>query len=231
MNVAVISKIIGDARSAGRHLLEPEAYLVLKELGLTVPDHVYARSEAEVKEAAREIPKPLVMKIVSPDILHKSDVGGVELGVSSCEEALETWNRFMSIAGSLKADFRGALMVPQARPGLEMIVGAMRDEEFGPVVMVGPGGVLVEILRNPVFFTAPVDGGHVLPLLSEGVVGQLLGGFRGGRVLDKTALAAVVAAVSRLIGEFPDVAEVDLNPVVVYESGLAVLDARIMLKL
>ena len=230
MNVSVISRVIADARSERRHLLEPEAYLVLKELGLAVPDHVLASSQSEVERAVQEMPKPLVMKIVSPDILHKSDVGGVRLGVSSCDEALAIWDRFRSIADSLKADFRGVLMVSQARQGLEMIVGAMRDEEFGPVVMAGPGGVLVEVLRNPVFFTAPADEEHVLALLSEGVVGQLLGGFRGGKPLDKPALAAAIAGVSRLINEFPAVAEVDLNPVVVYESGLAVLDARIMLR-
>lgn len=226
---ADIQKVLDRARSENRHLLEPEAYLVLEQAGLEMPRYKWARALPEAREMLERMNAPVAMKVVSSGILHKSDVGGVRLNVETAEGVEQAWREFETIAAKLGVPFQGALVVQQVKAGMEMIVGGMRDEEFGPVAMVGPGGVLVEILRSPTFFVAPVEAEKVATELGSGTLGRLLGGERGRRALDTSSLAAAVSRVSVLMAEFPQISEIDLNPVVVYPDGLAVLDARMML--
>lgn len=224
-----IRLILAKAASEKRHLLEPEAYQMLGFLGLPTPRHKWAMTLTEAEQAFLEVGAPVVIKIVSPEILHKSDVGGVRLNVQDLNGVRQAWTDLQGVAASTQAQFMGVLVVSQAKGGTEMIVGAMRDEEFGPVVMVGPGGILVEILREPTFFVAPTTVQAVLPVLSRGVLGRLMGGERGRKPVDKAALSKLVSRISELIARYPEVSEVDLNPVVLYPSGLAILDARVML--
>lgn len=226
---ATIKAILDTAVAQNRNLLEHEAYRILEAMGLTIPGYRYVESNKDLNQAFKELGSPVVMKIMSPDILHKSDVNGVQLNLTSLDDCQRTWNRFEQTAQELQADFQGALLVAQQKAGPEFIVGAMRDEEFGPVAMIGPGGILVEILKSPTFFLAPVDPGHVLSVVSDGIVGTLMKGVRGSSPLDQDFLAKIVADVSWLIYTFPEIKEIDLNPVVGYSTGGAILDARIVL--
>lgn len=223
--------ILANALSQERHLLEPEAYCLLQACGVCIPEYRFATTLNDAKQAFELLPKPLVMKIVSRDILHKSDVGGVRLGVSTADQCAAVWREFQRITASVQAAFEGALLVTEAKGGFEAIVGAFRDEEFGPVVMVGPGGILVEILREPTFFTSPVESSYVSSVVSTTTLGRILSGVRGQKSLDVHALSDLVSTLSNLIVEFQEIKEIDLNPVVVYGTGIAVLDARILLEL
>ena len=223
-------EVLTSAKADGRNLYEHEAYQIVSEWDPDlVPQHRYARDLAEAEVAFERLAKPVVMKVVSRDILHKSDAGGVILGIDDIGKCRKAWDKLQEAARNAGARFEGALVVPQAQTGLELIVGAMRDKEFGPVVMVGPGGILVEVIRTPTFFVAPVQRQMVFDGLSQGVLGRILGGVRGGRPLDKEALAGAVEVVSELICRFPEISEIDLNPVVTYPTGCKVLDARIVL--
>lgn len=228
-DTTIRQQVLAKAAAAKRHLLEPEAFQLLRTRGLPIPEHCWATSQEQALEAFHSIGAPIVMKVVSSGILHKSDAGGVRLNVSSPERVIEVWNEMKACADRLDLPFQGVLVVEQAQSSLEIIVGAMRDEEFGPVAMVGAGGVLVEILRSPVFFMAPVSPEKVLAELTKGVLGRLMGGERGRKPLDKSSLAQVVSSVSALLAEHPEISEVDLNPVVVYPDGVKILDARILM--
>jgi acyl-CoA synthetase (NDP forming) len=228
-SLATIKTILDAAVAQNRNLLEPESYRILEAMGLHMPAYRYVETKKDLGQAFEQLGSPLVMKIMSPDILHKSDVGGVQLNLTTLADCHSTWNRFEKIAQDLDANFQGALLVAQQKAGPEFIVGAMRDEEFGPVAMVGPGGILVEILKSPTFFLAPVDPDHVLSVVSEGIVGTIMKGVRGGSPLDQDFLAKIVADISWLIYTFPEIKEIDLNPIVGYSFGGAILDARIML--
>ncbi len=212
-----------------RSMLEPEAYELLHEVSVGVPRHAFATCKEECLLGFGQLSKPVVMKIVSPDILHKSDVGGVKLGISTEKECLSAWETLEQVAVRYGASFKGVLLVEQAKPGFEVIVGGMRDEEFGPAVLVAPGGVLVEFLKTPTVFLAPTSKEHVLSVLEGTVLGNLLDGVRGGPPLDKAALAQTVVSVAKLMAEREDISEIDLNPVAVYEDGVKILDARVLL--
>ena len=223
-------QVLASAKADGRNLYEHEAYQMVSELAPElVPEHRYARNLAEAEAAFGQMPKPVVMKVVSRGILHKSDVGGVVLGIDDLDKCRKAWEKLQDAARSAGAPFEGALVVSQAPSGFEVIVGAMRDKEFGPVVMVGPGGILVEMIKAPTFFVAPVQRHLVTDGLSQGTLGRLLEGVRGGQPLDKEAVGRAVEVVSDLMCSFPEISEIDLNPVVAYPTGCKVLDARIVL--
>jgi acetyltransferase len=209
-------------------LLEPEAMAWLRENGLPVPEFRFAGAEEGAVEACREMGYPAVMKVVSPGILHKSDVGGVKVGLGDDEEAREAFRALRKAAVSAGAEFRGVVVYPLLRDGVEVLVGLSRDPQFGPVVALGLGGIYTEVLKDVALRVAPVDEGEALVMIRELRSYPLLAGVRGGRRRDVEALARLVADFSVLPFRYPRVAEADLNPVFVFEEGALVGDVRVV---
>ncbi|GAB6147902.1 acetate--CoA ligase family protein [Stetteria hydrogenophila] len=227
-----MESIIGKALGEGRRVLyEHEAYRLLKLAGISeVPDHCLARTREEAAECFSELPKPLVAKIVSPDVVHKSDVGGVILNIKSLEEALAAYDKIVSNVKRHLPDARvhGILyqhMVPQ---GLEVIIGAKRDPFFGAVVLFGLGGIFVEIFRDYSMRVTPINLDDAVEMMREIRAYKLLEGYRGQPPRDKMALAEIMFKVSRLMDSTPQILELDLNPVMSYPRGAAVASARIV---
>jgi len=227
--------LIEAARSDGRRkLLEHESLCLCEYYGIPVAKYGLAQSSAEAVEVAKKIGFPIVMKIVSPDILHKSDVGGVALGVRTFEEVQE---KYTSIIRSVMlrapgARVHGVLVQEMLPKGLEVIVGATRDPYFGPVVMLGIGGVFVEVIKDVSFRVAPLTPVDAEEMIKDLRGHRLFKGFRGEGPRDEAAVVDVILRVSELITELDEVAEVDLNPVVVFEErhGAKVADARFVLR-
>jgi len=228
-----VQALIDNARQEKRTaLLEHEAKQILTAHGAAVADQLLAKTAAEAIEAARAIEGPVAMKIVSPDILHKSDAGGVVLNLDSDTDVENAFNQIMTNAGQFdaSADIHGILVTPMLKDGLEIIIGTKVDDQFGPVIMFGIGGVLVEVLKDVVFRVLPISRRSARHMVSEIRSAKLLDGFRGSRPRDRKAIASLLLTVSEIIEAYPDIQELDLNPVLVHEEGLSIADARVILK-
>ncbi len=191
-----------------------------------------ARSAHEAARLAKEIGWPVVLKIASPDILHKSDVGGVAVGLDSVSAVRAAYKRILANARAAKpeAHLEGVLVQAMARPGREVIVGAVRDPQFGPLVMFGSGGLYVEVLKDVSFRLAPVTSDEAMEMIDETLAGQLLAGLRGQPPADKKAVAQVIVAVSHMMTADDRIAEMDINPLIVYEAGqgAVAVDVRVI---
>jgi acyl-CoA synthetase (NDP forming) len=227
-------QIIERARAERRTaLLEPEALDLLDIYGVATPPRALVRNEEETLAAVQHFGDvPLALKIVSPDILHKTEVGGVRLNVRGGHDAEAARLALRATVRRKKpdVDIRGVLATKMAAPGVELIVGVIRDPQFGPAMMFGLGGTLVESLREVVFRRLPLDRDDALELIAELRTQEVLDGARGAAVVDRTRLAALMASVSALCLAHPEIAELDLNPVVAGPESLAILDARIVLR-
>ena len=206
---------------------EPEAVEFLQGEGFPFPEHAYILKLDQLKEAASSLGFPLVMKIVSPQILHKSDHGGVVLNIGSGQE-LEAAYRGMEERFSDKA-FQGTMLYKQVRGGYEIIVGIKQDPDFGPVILVGAGGILTELLQDSSLRIAPFDKREAIDMLSELKISRLFPGFRGEKPLDRSAVADLLVLLSRLSLKFPAIRELDFNPVFVFDKRLLIGDVRIVL--
>jgi acetate---CoA ligase (ADP-forming) subunit beta len=206
-------------------VLEPDAKRLFAAAGFDVPRFEWARTEEEAAAAGDRIGWPVVAKVVSPDVIHKSDTGGVVVGIASPEAMREIAGKFSGIAG-----FAG-ILVEEMIPGMELIVGAKIDIQFGPVVLVGMGGVSVEIYKDTAIRMAPVAEEDVEAMINDIVAGQILRGYRGAAGVNIAELKRLVAGFSTLIMEMADKIEsVDLNPVLCTEERCVIADARIILK-
>jgi acetyltransferase len=224
--------IIETAKSQGRTaLLEHEAKALIKMHGAPTEVGQVAKTADQAWAAAKEIGDRVVLKIVSPDILHKSDAGGVILNLTSEDEVKKGFEQIIANAKSHKpdADIRGILVAPMARKGLEVIIGTMNDEQFGPVIMYGLGGIMVEVMKDVTFRVLPVCADAAMQMLDDTRSSAILNGVRGHEGYDKTALANLISMCSELVESYPEIQEMDLNPVMLYEQGLDVVDARIIL--
>ncbi len=226
-----VKEIIARAREEKRSLLEPEAYAVLAEYGIPVLDHRLAASPEEASELAAEIGFPVAMKVVSPDVIHKSDSGGVKLGIASPAAAAEAFAAInQSVARAVpNARIEGVLIVPMATGGVEVIAGMVRDPQFGPAVMFGLGGIFVEILKDVAFEIAPISAEDAGRLVKSIKGWPLLAGARGSKPCDLDSLCSIITGLSRLALELPEVKEIDLNPVLAGPDKARALDARILL--
>lgn len=225
-------KIFRQAREKGLVvLLEHEAKELMRLHGVRVPSDTLAHSAEEAVDAASEFEKYVALKIVSHDILHKSDAGGVQLNLKTPEEIRDAFNRVMDNARQYNpsADIKGVLVSPMADKGLEVIVGTKIDDQFGPVIMFGIGGILVEVLKDVVFRVLPISERSARMMIRDIKSVTLLDGFRGEPPVDKTAIRNLLLTVSEIVGSYPDIREIDLNPVIVHEKGLDIVDARIIL--
>ena len=229
-------KVIAKARSDGRTALtEIEAKQVFEVYGMPITSTTLATSEDEAVKMAEKIGFPVVMKIVSPDIIHKSDAGGVKVNVKDTAAVRETYKTILANAKAYKVDanIHGIAIQEMAPAGTEVILGSVNDPTFGPTQMFGLGGIFVEVLKDVTFRVAPISRVLAEQMLSEIRGAPILDGVRGEAPRDKEALVDVLCKFSALIVDLADeIAETDANPVLVYEKGkgLKVVDARIILK-
>ena len=223
--------IIDRAVLESRHLLEPEALDLLSDNGIAVMPHALARTREEAQRAAMKLNSPVVLKIVSPQVIHKSDVGGVKINLQGDEAVGQGYDQLVNDVkrATVAADIHGVLVVPMAQPGTELIIGMVRDAQFGPTIMFGMGGVFVELFKDVSFRIAPFDEEVALDMIKETKGYRVLQGMRGEKQKDIASLAKLLVQVSRLAARYPQIKEVDLNPIRVYENGYSVLDARILL--
>jgi len=226
-----VHQIIGKAKKEKRSLLETEAKELLKEYGIPVPDFKLIKSEDEIARLAKEINFPIVMKIVSPDIIHKTDAGGVKVGVKDEEEARMTYQEIISkaIKYNKKASISGVIAYTMVPQGTEIIIGMMKDPHFGPVIMFGLGGIFVEVLKDISFRILPIEEIDAREMITEIKGYEILKGARGNPPRDIRAIEEVLMKVSKLTMENPEINEIDLNPIFVFENGIQVVDARMIL--
>jgi len=228
-----ITKIFGQARTEGRKfLLEHEAKTVCKEYGIPVTALKIAKTAEEAAEYSEEIGYPTVFKIISPDVIHKFDVGGVILNINSREEAKKAYSQ---IGENVKkhnpnAKIDGILVQEMAPRSIEVIVGAIKDAQFGPTLMFGFGGTFVELLKDVSFRIAPINEEEAKEMISEVKAYPLLRGYRGQPPADIDTLEKILLSTSRLVMDHQEIKELDLNPVMVYENGAKTVDARIILE-
>jgi acetate---CoA ligase (ADP-forming) subunit alpha len=228
----IVDKVIAEAASVGRTALsEIESKRILTAAGIAAAIPEFAASADEAASAAARIGFPVVLKVHSPEVSHKSDVGGVALNLRNEFEVRDAFERVRrGLADRMPgAHFDGVAVQPQARPGVELIAGVSRDDRFGPLVIVGLGGIFVEVLHDTAMRLAPIDRPEARTMLNELRGAPLLHGARGTRPADLDAIADLLVRLSELAANRDDIIEMDVNPIVAYEDGLAVLDARILI--
>ncbi len=210
----------------GGQMLEHEAMAWLKENGIPTPEFRFASSAEQTVQCCREIGYPVAIKVVSPDILHKSEWGGVVLNVRNKKAAADAFEKMQTAAAG--KDFRGVVIYPMVRDAQEVLMGITRDPQFGPVVAFGLGGIYTEVLRDISLRVAPVDYAQAEAMIREIRSFPILKGIRGQAPRDLDALAEALVNFSRLPILYPDIAEIDLNPVFVFSKGLVVGDVRVI---
>jgi acyl-CoA synthetase (NDP forming) len=227
------AEVAGRLRAAGRPLTEVEAKELLAVYGIAPPPEVLARDETEAVAAAARIGEPVALKVQSPAIRHKTEVGALALSLASADAVRAAWRRLTaSVATTVPgAEIQGILVQRMAPSGREVIVGVTRDAVFGPMLMVGLGGVWVEVLRDVALAPVPVDRDGAVELVRRLRGAALLHGARGEPPADLEALADLLVRVSRFAADHAElIDEVDLNPVIVHPAGqgLTVVDALIV---
>jgi acyl-CoA synthetase (NDP forming) len=217
-------------RGLGRGwLLEPEAKDLCRIYGLPVGEWRVASTPLEAKEASVRLGFPVAAKIVSPDVIHKSDVGGVLLNLKDEAEVEKAFSKIKSICESGNYHFDGVLIESMAPLGTETIIGAKRDPQFGPVILFGLGGIFVEIFKDVSFRVAPITREDAAEMISELKALPLLKGVRGRKPSDIDALISSLMKVSDMMMKEDKIKELDLNPTLSYERGCRVVDARVIL--
>lgn len=209
---------------------EPSARTFLSRQGIDVGEWTVAPTIADVVVAVREYRRPCALRIVSPDVVHKSDVGGVRLHVAAADaEATATAMIGSVTSGVPGARIDGIIVTPMAEPGVELLVGAMRDPVFGPVVAFGSGGVLVEARDDVTFRAAPLTDVEALEMIEETRASRLLDGHRHLEAIDRKQLARLLVRVGAIVAAHPEIAELDLNPVIASGTAILPVDVRIIL--
>jgi acyl-CoA synthetase (NDP forming) len=220
------------AGTAGRSALtEIESKRLLEAVGISTAMAEQARTADEAAAAAARTGLPAVLKVLSSEVTHKSEVGGVMLGLRSEQEVRDAFERIRRNLAERApgARFDGVAVQAMAAPGVELIAGVVRDERFGPLVLVGLGGIFVEVMQDSAFRLAPVDAREARAMLDELQGRAVLYGARGSRPIDFDSVIELIVKISELAARRPDIKEMDLNPVVAYDQGLKVLDARVLL--
>jgi acetyl coenzyme A synthetase (ADP forming)-like protein len=225
--------IIQAVREDGRRaLLEYEAKRLFALHGAPVSGDLLAKTADEAAEIAAKAGGDVVLKIVSPDILHKSDAGGVRVKLHTQKEVRRAFKEIIRNARhySPEADIRGILVSPMAAEGVEVIIGTKYDDQFGPVIMYGLGGIMVEVLKDVSFRVIPLTPTGARKMIEETKSYPILNGARGKPPLDKKAIAKLLMLCSEIVVAYPAIQEMDLNPVIVHQNGITIVDARIILK-
>ena len=227
------ANILKNIPSEAENIVHPDKALdIIKSLGITTPPYLLTKTPEEAVEAAELLGFPVVLKVSSPEILHKSDVGGVAVNVKNREDTKRHYHAIMSnISRNMPdANLNGILVEKQFPRATEVIVGGIRDEQFGPTVMFGLGGIFVEIFADVSFRIAPVTEAEALKMIQDVKGYRILSGYRGGKVMDVQQLIKSIVAISELISHIDRIKEIELNPLFVYEKGAVAVDARIILE-
>src|SRR3989304_4227353 len=226
-----IADVIDRAKGQGRTVLtEVESKQVLEEAGIPVVKARLAKTAQDAARAAAEFGFPVALKIVSPDVTHKSDVGGVRLGLDSRQEVEAAFDEVMAAVREHQPDARldGVSVQPMARSGIEVILGMSKAPQFGPVRMFGLGGILVEVLKDVAFRIVPLEPRDARQMVREIKGFPVLQGFRGQEPADLETLEKLLLKVSAFVEAHPEIEELDLNPVFAYKDGAIAVDARIV---
>jgi len=226
-------KILRQAKQEKRtQLTEIESKDLLKEAGIPVVEAKLARTKTQAVSLSREIGFPVVLKIVSPDVIHKSDSGGVKLGLDSATQVGKAYSEIIASVKRHHPDARihGVSVQKMAKPGVEVIIGMTKDAQFGPVLMFGLGGILVEVLKDVAFRIVPLTRRDAREMIREIKGYPLLQGYRGQESADVAFLEELLLRVSSFIEKNPEIKELDLNPIFAYMNGAVAVDARVILE-
>ena len=227
------SQTLQSAQSEGRTFLnEVESKQVLRDAGIDTTQATLATSRDQAVEQAKAIGFPVVLKVISPDVVHKSDMGGVKLGL---KDESETAAAYDDIVASINANQPGATIEGvsvqgMARPGTEVIIGMSKDAQFGPVLMFGLGGIMVEILKDVAFRIVPLTKRDARSMIREIKGFPVLEGYRGQEPADIEKLEDTLLKLSEFVQQHDEIKEIDLNPIFAYKDGLTAVDARIILE-
>lgn len=227
------SKIIANVLKSGRTVLtEVESKQLVAEAGIPVVETKLAKTKAEAISISKKMRFPVVLKIVSPDIIHKSDIGGVKLGLANATQVGKAYTEIMAAAkkANKKADIQGISVQKMARPGVEVIMGMSKDAQFGPVLMFGLGGVFVEVLKDVAFRIVPLNRRDASQMIREIKGYPLLEGYRGQEPANITALEDLLLKLSDFVDKNPKIKEMDLNPIFAYKDSALAVDARVILE-
>jgi acyl-CoA synthetase (NDP forming) len=224
----ITSKCVSDGAT---FLPELDAQKICVKFGISCPATVAAFSEEECLAAAETMGFPVVIKIVSSQIVHKSDVGGVITGIGDSDQLRNSYRRILENVAKRHptADIQGVLVQKQVAKGVEAVVGAVRNAQFGPVVMVGLGGIYIEVFKDVSFRLAPLDREEAMRQVKETKVYKILQGVRGEPPCDIEALCDLIVNAGQMISAVPEISEIDFNPVFCYPQGCIVVDARLVL--
>ncbi len=228
---AKVREILDAVKAAGRNsLTAPEGKLVCDAYGIAVPKEGVATNAADAQKLASSMGFPVVMKIVSPEILHKTEAGGVLVGVKNADDAAKGFDTIVANARkyNAKAQILGVQVQQMLKGGQEVIIGAVTDGSFGKLVAFGLGGVLVEVLKDITFRLAPATREDAYSMLDGIQAAEMLKGVRGSDPVDRDALAGLIVGVSELVSDFPEIAEMDLNPVFASKDSAIAADVRIV---
>ena len=231
--MSIVSEIFSKVeRESRKSLLEPEAKTVCMAYGIPTTKFKVAINDREAVKFAEKIGYPVVLKIVSPDIIHKSDVGGVIINIKDAKDVQSAYKQIMDNVKKHKPDAKivGMLVQEMASQSTEVIVGATKDPQFGPTLMFGLGGIFVEILKDVTFRIAPVIEDEAREMIKEVKAYPVLKGYRNMPPADIEAIVRILLNTSRLVMEHQEIKELDLNPIMVYEKGAKTVDARIILE-
>ena len=213
-------------------LTEVESKGLLKKAGIPVVEAKLARSKKEAISISKEIGFPVVLKINSPDVVHKSDSGGVKLGLANATQVGKSYSEIISSVKQAypEAQIQGVSVQPMASPGVEVIVGMSKDPQFGPVIMFGLGGILVEVLKDVSFRIVPLTERDAREMIKEIKGYPILEGYRGQKPASIPKLEKLIVKVSQFVEKNPQIKELDLNPIFAYPDKAVAVDARIILE-
>jgi acyl-CoA synthetase (NDP forming) len=231
--MATVSEIFTNVyKEQRKNLLEPEAKTICQAYDIPVTRFEVAQTEEEALKYAEEIGFPIVLKVVSPQVIHKSDVGGVALNLQTQKDVGEAYRTILTNVKEhqSEAQIAGILVQEMAPPATEVIVGSIKDAQFGQSIMFGLGGIFVEVLKDVVFRIAPVTKAEAELMITEIKAYPVLTGYRNHPPLDTQAIADIIVKTSTLVMEHQIIKELDLNPIMVYEKGAKTVDARIILE-
>ena len=231
--MVAVQQIVETAKREGRNLLmEIEAKDMLRQAGVSVVDTRLATSREAAMATSRELHFPVVLKIASPDVVHKTDAGGVKLNLRTTAQVGKAYDEIMQSVKTKcpQARIDGVSVQQMARPGVEVIIGMSKDPQFGPVIMFGLGGVWVEILKDVAFRIVPLERRDAREMIHEIKGLPLLQGYRGQEAADLTNLEDLILKVSAFVEQHPEIKELDLNPVFAYKDGAVAVDARVVLE-
>lgn len=225
-------EVLEKARNDGRDVLtEFESKEILRAYGIPTTTDILATGAANAATIASRIGFPVVLKIHSHDITHKTEVGGVKLDLKDEEEVKKAFDEVINNVSRRKPEARikGLLIQNLAPPGREVIIGVNRDPQFGPIMLFGLGGIFVEVLKDVSFRLPPISKMEAISMMKEIKGYPILKGIRGAPPVDIDSVADVMEKTSKMVMDLPEIMELDMNPIILYEKGLTVVDARVVI--